>query len=1216
MTRIVLFLCVGLLATACSDDLSIEGSRSQGVAESARQGGPLVVYDLLAKPLPEIPLPNDQATRLDPTSVTGRRLNVSLNASTEHERRARAKFDRLSGFGTYAPIMVSFDKALALGDLKARHGNDDFTDDAIFLLNIDPDCGRYGEEVALDLGRGRFPVTLYKRDSMTLDPEAPGGYRIGKGNRLFENDPSGIYNNYLFPEHNEPDLNGDGRLDPEEDVDQDGVRDVANFIDPAACDEWQPERCAASCDDDECFQACLVTGQKCVADNLLTWYERESNTLILRGVWPLEQRCQYAVVLTKRLTGEDGRAVESPFPGVNPRPQTQALEAVPSLLDRYGLGREDIAFAWTFTTGDMTGDIESLRAGLYGHGPFAQLSTEFPVTGLETWTLGELSGTDNAATSLNGACGGGALALFWNLGLGEWSANLCSLEADLSSVGRIFGGSFKAPYLLADRDGIATEAYPSDEDETWIIDPQTGEIEYGTAEVPFWCSLPREAEDCEPGNPENRPFCKPFPTVLYAHGYGSARSEIMGHMGRHAAMGQALCALDGPGHGGNWMKFEPDIIESFELGDPFFQQYNATSLPGLLRRGRDRDLNNDGFPDPGGDMWSADLFHTRDMVRQTMVEYMQFIRILRSFGQDGGLLGDFSGDDRTDIGGRDGTIGLWGISLGGVISGVMAGAEPSLDAVSPNAGGAGLTDIAVRSAQAGVPQAVVLPMVSPTLVGCLPVDAHQRPLPADQEAEDNCLGTGAELVSGGSLRLGMYLNDVANLRRVPVGRIEGVEVGDRVLFENLSNGEQDSAYIGPRGRFRVAVAADALGPILRRPILGLNGDEPGPVRIEDPTRFGDSLSVTIYVGQTDTVRGTLTTWGQDVTFQGTTYPEGTQLVALQDGFGFRRNTPGFRRFMALAQTGVNQADPAVWGTHSFLEPLEFPYDPNGRTRGGQTRVLIMPTAGDKQVPVNTGVAMGRVSGLFGSWKRDPSLPKEYGWRELFVPDARYGTSIDQYLIDTWAVEGDGALQRYPDNPYNPNAIFDVDNVSDGRALFTCGDSDWSAKNGENECPDALRGSGPECSEDTDCGDASRRCVAGLCEQFFPIPAPEAGGLRLNVARSEGSFDAFRLPVLRPAGQHGIYNAQAFRDFDADAYMVNFTIRFLGSKGAQVDHVEGCDCAASRLPNITIRGVRQTPAHFLQRAAPACVESDLKVCDAACAEAWGIVTPEESQCTAD
>ena len=80
------------------------------------------------------------------------------------------------------------------------------------------------------------------------------------------------------------------------------------------------------------------------------------------------------------------------------------------------------------------------------------------------------------------------------------------------------------------------------------------------------------------------------------------------------------------------------------------------------------------------------------------------------------------------IGGAKNTVGMWGISLGGILSGVAAGAEPTLNAVSPNAGGGGLVDIAVRSSQQGVPQAVVLPMLGPFVVGCLPTDGHERPI--------------------------------------------------------------------------------------------------------------------------------------------------------------------------------------------------------------------------------------------------------------------------------------------------------------------------------------------------------------------------------------------------------------------------------------------------------------------------------------------------------
>ena len=43
--------------------------------------------------------------------------------------------------------------------------------------------------------------------------------------------------------------------------------------------------------------------------DLLTWYERETNTLILRPVVPLRERTQYAVILTDRVLGDKGTEI-------------------------------------------------------------------------------------------------------------------------------------------------------------------------------------------------------------------------------------------------------------------------------------------------------------------------------------------------------------------------------------------------------------------------------------------------------------------------------------------------------------------------------------------------------------------------------------------------------------------------------------------------------------------------------------------------------------------------------------------------------------------------------------------------------------------------------------------------------------------------------------------------------------------------------------------
>ena len=35
---------------------------------------------------------------------------------------------------------------------------------------------------------------------------------------------------------------------------------------------------------------------------------------------------------------------------------------------------------------------------------------------------------------------------------------------------------------------------------------------------------------CSAGNPEGTPFCKPYPVVMYGHGYGGSRAEVSLHM--------------------------------------------------------------------------------------------------------------------------------------------------------------------------------------------------------------------------------------------------------------------------------------------------------------------------------------------------------------------------------------------------------------------------------------------------------------------------------------------------------------------------------------------------------------------------------------------------------------------------------------------------------------------------------------------------------------
>ena len=416
-----------------------------------------------------------------------------------------------------------------------------------------------------------------------------------------------------------------------------------------------------------------------------------------------------------------------------------------------------------------------------------------------------------------------------------------------------------------------------------------------------------------------------------------------------------------------------------------------------------------------------------------------------------------------------------------------------------------------------------------------------------------------------------------------------LEPGDRLVWRNLDNEEVAVGRMDERGFFRLSVPSDALNPIERRSLIGLSGNASGQGSAADNTLLGDALELTVYVGESEQVRAVVDQFEQEVVFQGTVYPPESTLVALQEGLGKQRNSPDLRRFMGIAQTALSWADPGEWSAHAFLEPLDVDYDPN--VSGGNTRVLMMPTVGDSQVPTHTGIAMARTAGVLGSWLRDESIGPEYGWREIFVPDERLGRTPDDYLVETYVVEGDPRMERYEGHAEAaPGVLFDVENVSDGSAEFTCGDSDWSAMIGENGCLDEYEGQ----------------------ETFFTVPSPEPGmELRWDRPRGDGSFDSLRVPLLRPVGQHGIYNSQSFRTFDADAYMVNFTVRFLGTRGTNTQHESACDCSASDIPLFTVDDELSVPG-----ISELCTEDDLKVCSAECAEAWGIVTPEEAACETD
>lgn len=1133
-----LFFCFAALlsfAVGCAEDNDLP----EGLADARFAGGPQIVWNLEARPFPEIPFPNDVATVVDDSSPTGRRVNVSLEGASEAETAVRVKVNRMNGFGLISPMWVRFDRPLDLENLLDRHAErvPDFADDAVYLVNVDHDSDSFGELVLVDIGRGNYPI-LHSR---------PDGF--------FDNDPREAGTNLLFESYEEVDENGNGRLDPMEDTDDDGVWDHPNVLN-AGVDPYAP-------------------------GNTLEFYERETNSLILRSVNPLEPDTTYAVVLTSALVGENGVPIDSPFEFINHTRQTEALSPLRRILpralpDRFTHELRNVRFAWTFSTQDPTTELRAIRAGLYGNGVLSWLADEYPAE-LEMVHNGKKEGAEDPMTFDLGPLLDFLVPLLTNaFGIDQEAAS--ALEESYDDIDYIVSGSYVSPYFLADDDGHATkdpvklaglQGNPADDDETFDIDLSTGEARVGEDEVTFMCTVPTTI----PGVRE-----PPFNTIIYSHAISSTRLEVVLIFGGSMAkLGFAMCAIDAVGHG-------VAIPAQFQsLVTRFSDFLDVPNFAGIVDHHRARDLNNDGLPESGGKYFTADILHSRDNMRQTAIDQMQLVRILRSWDgerrwpdeyddsspyakarphmvagwdQDGDgkgeIAGDFNGDGTIDFGG-DVVYGGFGTSLGGIQSAILAGIEPTIRNVASNAGGGILGEIAIRTTISNVRNGVQLRLFGPLFMG--------DPVIEDGEWT-------------GEMNLRMVLASADEDVEIPFGRISGIENGDRIVLRNPNREARDAvpeedkkATVHVRdGRFRIGISADALGATARRAILGFDprvslvdeimqceeksrcgdgGDNMCPARhtcapdgscmpIKEcmwnfepsmvqgrelapteffpdgldslrlqaelarrtvstdtehgPTDLGDPLKIEIY-SPDGTLKQVIDTFPENVAFQNIFYPRGTPLAAIAQGWGLKRQTPRMRKFIAVSQMLLEAADPAIWATHYFKDPLSFPYE-DERFRSGATNLLMVGTVGDQTVPISSEIAIARAAGVLDV--------------DRFQPE--YEQTDNQFLIDNFVYEGIPWLDRFPDHP---NTLFDADDLDEG----------------------AFRAAGFPLVEDPN--------------------ADARTPLRATIQTNGDAVSGLRLPYLATDGEHTFNAPNPSAAFDVPSFMTNQVGWYLLTSGREI-----------------------------------------------------------------
>jgi hypothetical protein len=894
--RALSLLVVVLVAVSCTPE-------SAGLARTPEGAGAKVKFDVFHRPLPEIPLPNDFATRFDATSPTKRRVNASMLAPTVWEAKTRAALDALDGWGTLAPISIAFDDDLDVENIIRRHRNDRYAngDDVMLVVDVTRGSPDFCKAMPIDLGDGLFPARLDRPD-------------------YYPSEPHGVTTSLLFEEVEE-DLNGNGALDPGEDTDMDGVLDHPNTRSAS-----NPE--------------------------LLTFYERETKTLIARPVMPLREGTTYAVVLTKDLLDVHGAPVRSPFRDINHAAQTKALQPLADeCLASLGRTLDDVSFAWSFTTQVWTKPLVTVRDGLYGLGPLARLSTEFPAE----MTLRDARARANGvytrivpgplfldmAKSLYSQFGSGNSTAQENLFFDNFAF------IDFHAVGTIDSPQF---FPRFEEDG---KTQLSLNDQIWKLNAETGEAFTRHEGVNYWLMVPKNRGG------------KPAPLAIFIHGHGSTKFDAMNVAGFLARMGIATMGIDAPSHG---VDVDPVLLEVVK-GQ--FKQRGIEGMGQGIVEGRALDQNGDGKLDSGVDYWTAYIFHTRDMVRQTAVDLFQVIRTVRSFdgqrtwkydaNQDGvnDLAGDLDGDGVLDIGGTA-PIHLIGGSLGGIISSYVGGLEPQVETVIPIIGGGVLSDIGTRSSLGGVRDAMVLRMMAPLVL------VHDGAV----------FELAPDLTEGKEVR-------VATLKSTP-------KKGSVAVLTNLDTGEWRCGRVQPDGKLRVAVSSDKGN----RLSLSFYADELKSQEREGCVPSGSPVE-------------TVSAFDAEAKFQQTTYAAGSDFVAVTDGFGLRRGNPELRRMLGLSQVALEGADPA--NTAPFLHGDRTLTYGTGETV--QTRAFYINTQGDPGVPTATGVAMARAAGLVE-------------FREV---DARYGKTVQQVLLDTGTVEGAESSGRFKDS-MGKDVLMDVENL--------------------------------------------------------------------------------------------------------------------------------------------------------------------------------------------
>ena len=500
LQRVYCIILLSVLSTIACDETSVP-------LDEDLSAGPRLIFDFnrleysASGTLGEFsfPLPNDAMFKSSDNWVL-----IDKLANFKELEAWREDVSLLGGASLLPLISAPLNQEIKLDELILRHSNSSLADDALYLLCLSPLCE--GELVPLDMGRAAENYGVF----LEL-------------NTIAENNTSSTADH----------LTKLSAPIPEALIDESSTFGSFSDLSRVLAQFPNAQRSLVWSDEQQSSGQILLSEAPSLGER--------SRILSFRPSQLLKVNTEYAVVLTSALKSTEG-SMSTSVVGQMPKSMKQKIPQVKSLMSDFGVQSDEIAVAWTFTTGDPMAIKRTLRQTLSMHGdddhPLNTRVASFKpsLKTVHRWASGE---SEEACQSRGGsecrvdieqvalpAKGVRGLAIAWAEQYGINASEKTALYNSYKAVKGLFSGELNGWYVS-----------------TWQGTPNGEGLIVKDISRSFWCVIP-ESGDWVDETLNRRQRQAPFPVLMWSSDSTDERLNLLLWAGYFARAGYASCAIE------------------------------------------------------------------------------------------------------------------------------------------------------------------------------------------------------------------------------------------------------------------------------------------------------------------------------------------------------------------------------------------------------------------------------------------------------------------------------------------------------------------------------------------------------------------------------------------------------------------------------------------------------------------------------------------------